>query len=228
MPTGTMHLPFSIPILQFNLEQPYVDMVNEYSDKVVASKIKSKELDWSDNLVGNVRQEHVIEEDVWLRSPEENKDSLLHYMNVVGNHYLDQVYDNLPNEPNSYRVKTPRPDANELLVNTSWIVNSVAGDFNPPHMHYGHISCAGWLQVPDCITKGEERDEAGIFEFVHGSPAFMVDTKYPIKPEVGKFVMFPSWLQHTVYPFRGKGVRRSMSFNFVLRNKPKENKAEKK
>jgi hypothetical protein len=46
----------------------------------------------------------------------------------------------------------------------------------------------------------------------------------PIKPEVGKFVMFPSWLQHTVYSFRGEGVRRSMAFNFVLRNRPKEDK----
>ena len=224
MPQATLHLPFSVPIIQFNLEMPYVDMLNEYSDKITADEKRSKELDWSDNLVGNVKQEHVIEEQMWLRCPEDDKDSLLGYMQVVGNHYIDNVYGKLPNEPNSYRGKAPKPQANELLVNTSWIVNQYAGDFNPPHMHYGHLSVAGWLKVPDCIAKGEERDEAGMFEFYHGSPQFMLDVKYPIKPEVGKFVMFPSWLQHTVYPFRGEGLRRSMSFNFILQMSKKKSK----
>ncbi len=35
-----MHLPFSVPILQFNLEQPYIDMVNENADEVMASEVK--------------------------------------------------------------------------------------------------------------------------------------------------------------------------------------------
>ena len=48
----------------------------------------------------------------------------------------------------------------------------------------------------------------------------MQDTKYPIKPAVGKFVMFPAWLQHMVYPFRGEGLRRSMSFNWVFNSQP--------
>ena len=33
------------------------------------------------------------------------------------------------------------------------------------------------------------------------------------KPEVGKFLIFPSYLKHFVYPFQVKGERRSMSFN---------------
>ena len=221
MPKATMHLPFSVPVLEFNLEMPYVDMLNEYSEGISKDKAKSKELDWSKHLVGNVVQEHAIEHEMWLRCPEDDKDSLLDYMNSVGNHYMDQVYGNIPNEPNAYRGKS-RPDVNTLFVNTSWIVNQVAGDFNPPHMHYGHISCAGWLKVPECILNGEERDEAGCFEIYHGAPQMMLDVKYPIKPAVGKFVMFPSWLQHTVYPFRGKGIRRSMSFNFIMQKKKVE------
>ena len=34
-----------------------------------------------------------------------------------------------------------------------------------------------------------------------------------IKPEVGKFLMFPSWLQHMVYPFEGEGERRTVAAN---------------
>ena len=32
-------------------------------------------------------------------------------------------------------------------------------------------------------------------------------------PEVGKFILFPSWLKHSVFPFYVEGERRSMSFN---------------
>ena len=34
-----------------------------------------------------------------------------------------------------------------------------------------------------------------------------------IKPQVGNLFLFPSSLHHQVYPFRGKGERRSVSFN---------------
>ena len=34
-----------------------------------------------------------------------------------------------------------------------------------------------------------------------------------LKPEVGKFYMFPSWLQHMVYPFEGPGERRTVAAN---------------
>jgi len=34
-----------------------------------------------------------------------------------------------------------------------------------------------------------------------------------VKPEVGDFYLFPSWLAHQVYPFRSDGERRSMAFN---------------
>lgn len=34
-----------------------------------------------------------------------------------------------------------------------------------------------------------------------------------IKPEVGKMLMFPSWLTHMVYPFEGDGERRTVAAN---------------
>jgi hypothetical protein len=36
---------------------------------------------------------------------------------------------------------------------------------------------------------------------------------FVIKPEIGKFLMFPSWLQHMVYPFEGDGERRTVAAN---------------
>ena len=36
---------------------------------------------------------------------------------------------------------------------------------------------------------------------------------FVIKPTVGKLLVFPSWLQHMVYPFKGKGERRTVASN---------------
>ena len=33
------------------------------------------------------------------------------------------------------------------------------------------------------------------------------------QPQVGKLYMFPSWLQHMVYPFKGDGERRTVAAN---------------
>tara|TARA_Y100000034_G_C6806521_1_gene362198 strand:- start:56 stop:820 length:765 start_codon:yes stop_codon:yes gene_type:complete len=246
--TRTMHLPFSVPILQFNLEQPYIDMVNENADEVMASELKLALKNKGSYMYTDTNSlSPLIDEEVWSRCLGDY--SLLDYMRIAGNYYMDQIYSHIPNEPNSYRRESPNfptpfhqmkdgqslnpivesdPFINftfrnhELFVSNSWIVNCVAGSLiSRPHAHYGHISCAGWLKVPDCIENNDGSDMGGWFEFIYGSPQTFMDFKYPIKPEVGKFAMFPSWLPHTVYPFRGKGLRRTLAFNFVLRNKPK-------
>ena len=35
-----------------------------------------------------------------------------------------------------------------------------------------------------------------------------------VVPEEGKFLIFPSWLNHSVAPFYGEGERRTLSANF--------------
>jgi len=42
------------------------------------------------------------------------------------------------------------------------------------------------------------------------------------KPSVGDFIIFPSHMFHTVYPFKTKGERRSFSVNFTVHSNPKE------
>ena len=34
MPTAKLHLPFSVPIFEFDLEPEYVDMINDWADEV--------------------------------------------------------------------------------------------------------------------------------------------------------------------------------------------------
>ena len=54
---------------------------------------------------------------------------------------------------------------------------------------------------------------SGLIEFMFGENQGFRSDNLKFKPEVGKLLMFPSWLKHFVYPFTSEGERRSMSFN---------------
>ena len=53
----------------------------------------------------------------------------------------------------------------------------------------------------------------GQIELAHGVNVFNCQALELINPEVGKFILFPNYMLHTVYPFYGPGERRSFSFN---------------
>jgi hypothetical protein len=54
---------------------------------------------------------------------------------------------------------------------------------------------------------------SGMIQFTYGESANLRNDTLTFKPEVGQFLIFPSWLKHSVYPFYCDGERRSMSFN---------------
>jgi hypothetical protein len=206
---GKIHAPFGPPLLEFKIPEPYVSMLNTYGDKISSSDEKSKQLDWSNNLVGNVKQEHKIEDHIWYEKPNKNLPSLFNWAGNCVSMYIKTHLSNGDKDD----VEMSKKPIKSIKLHNSWLVNSIAGDFNPPHMHSGMLSIAGWLKVPKSIEEDKEREQAGWIEFLFADPHPFVNPKYPIKPEVGKIMVFPSWLQHQVYPFRGKGIRRSISFN---------------
>ena len=60
----------------------------------------------------------------------------------------------------------------------------------------------------------------GNIEFVHGSSTDLNSLIRPtvrIIPKVGDLYVFPNTLLHTVYPFVGKGERRSLSYNMLYK-----------
>ena len=96
-----------------------------------------------------------------------------------------------------------------------WINRQMRNEYNPTHWHSGHLSGAGWLKVPDDIQSGgiKTNQHQGVLALIHGSRQFLCGSKYEVVPEVGKFVMFPNYMMHHVYPFSVDGERRSFAFN---------------
>ena len=53
---------------------------------------------------------------------------------------------------------------------------------------------------------------------------FSPKTHFSVKPKKGMFFIFPSWLLHMVYPFRGKGKRVTASINYGVKLFLRKNK----
>ena len=81
-------------------------------------------------------------------------------------------------------------------------------------------SGAGFLKVPKTFgeysnkKKKLENYRGGNLNFIHGQKHFLSNSILSVKPQVGDFYLFPNYLMHTVYPFKGTDdERRSISFN---------------
>ena len=114
-----------------------------------------------------------------------------------------------------------------------WSVHMFSGDYNPMHDH-GSDTEAGmsfvlWTRVPENMRNEEVNNLFnssgyldGCIKFFNGPFSqrgpmqFRPPKVLDIVPEPGKFVIFPHWLNHTVYPFVAEGERTTISGNVNL------------
>ena len=106
----------------------------------------------------------------------------------------------------------------KLLINfrQAWIVRQFENEYNPLHFHTGNISGVCYTMLPKDFGKSPQDKGTnfnGQIQLAHGANIFNCKALELIKPEVGKFILFPNYMLHTVYPFYGPGERRSFSFN---------------
>jgi len=100
----------------------------------------------------------------------------------------------------------------------AWMVSQRGGDYNPLHSHMGVLSGIMYLKTPDQMFREGSVD--GYLNFSYGlfSPQSLhfMGTNL-IRPVAGDLFLFPAWLSHTVYPFKGDAERRSISFNYDVK-----------
>tara|TARA_R100001163_G_scaffold24970_1_gene20595 strand:- start:307 stop:1029 length:723 start_codon:yes stop_codon:yes gene_type:complete len=130
------------------------------------------------------------------------------------------------------QTKTPLV-SKKIDVDKLWSVHSFAGDYNPIHDHLTTspmgISFTCWTKVPPQIGELDDDTNISLYDSSGAIDGFINFTyglnqsKDPerlrppqqvmIKPAVGKLLLFPSWMQHCVYPFKGEGERRTVAGN---------------
>ena len=211
-------------MLETDLAPDMVDGINDYLDRLLESDDRRSH---AGTLVGQIDRGQQLTMD--YTAPElEEFCSLISGMGIeYVKHFAEQT--------GNMFSGTRRVEVDEL-----WSVHSFEGDYNPIHDHGTKtimgISVTGWTKVPQQIldqpTAGTPNyslynssgDCDGYLAFQYGRNSLMdVERLRPpqctsLQPQVGKLYMFPSWLQHLVYPFKGAGERRTVAANLNVWN----------
>jgi len=214
MMTPKFHRPFSPTIMESTVPDKFVEIVNDTADKVLGSETASVEWDWSHKLVGKVHKE--------IQIPVRNKEHRELLFTTMRGACVDYLKESIKNNT-AYGWKkiagNAVPTINNIHMAHSWVVSQYAGEYNPWHHHSGDFSSVIYLKLPPKMNEEIKEDwkdhypANGLIEFMFGENQGFRSDNLKFKPEVGKLLMFPSWLKHFVYPFKSEGERRSMSFN---------------
>ena len=208
----------AVYVLETRMPQSMIDDVNDYMDEYREDKNKQS---LASTLVGQIDKGEQLLLD-------HNDKRMVEYNNFICS--LSAEYIN-----NFAAAGNPIKCAKKVQVDETWSVHSYDGDYNPIHDHGTKtimgISTTAWTKVPPQIGAkatantpnyslyNESGHSDGCIAFQYGRVS-VIDSErlapaqsFVMTPEVGKLLVFPSWLQHMVYPFKGEGERRTIASN---------------
>jgi hypothetical protein len=208
----------AVYVLETHMPQKMVDDVNEYMDEYRQDKNKES---LAKTLVGQIHKG----EQLLLDHNDPKMVGYNGFITALSTEYINQFA----------AAGNPLKCAKKVEIDETWSVHSYDGDYNPIHDHGTKtimgISTTAWTKVPPQIgAKGiantstyslynESGHSDGCIAFQYGRVS-VIDSErltpaqsFVMTPEVGKLLIFPSWLQHMVYPFKGEGERRTIASN---------------
>ena len=175
-----------------------IKKINIEVDKITEKKSLYKKLDYSKQLVGQVKQEFQLSKEFIKKN--------LHKI--------------IEKEVKSFIHKTTKKRVKAIKILNFWIVRQYKNEYNPVHYHDGHLSAVGYLKVPKNLNKSKKQVKTnGTIDFINGSKNFLCESIHNHVPKVGDIIFFPNYLMHTAYPFNVEGERRSFSLNIQLDQK---------
>lgn len=204
----------AVSMMECEIPLPMISILNRYIDQNRGSA-KS----YADNLVGQINQ-HSESSQLALNQKDKVPKSFVKILEKLASSYIATM------GYNKYSV-----DCHDI-----WTVHSYAGDYNPLHNHYVEskigLSCILYLKLSEEMVNNKDNavdlknasgntDGYTFFNWgssgTHDVDMMRYSTETYVKPVVGKLVMFPHWLKHSVNPFFGEGERRTLSANFNVR-----------
>ena len=190
--------PFGPKIAKLKLSSNFIKNLNKEVDRIISKKNLIKKFDYSNKLVGQVKQEFQISKSFIKKNIEK------------------KIY----NEVNKYIFKSLGKKISMIKIKNFWVVRQFNNEYNPIHFHDGHISGVGYLKIPKFILKNRKKTNIdGSIDFINGNKMLLSECIFNHQPKVGDMILFPHYLMHTAYPFKTKGERRSFSFNLEIDKK---------
>jgi cAMP phosphodiesterase len=121
---------------------------------------------------------------------------------------------------NSIMQQSARIDLNvyQPCLISAWTIKQGPNQYQATHSHEAHISGNIYIEVPDLAENSDQTD--GCLEFrlpvIRNSDCFIFVDQWRFKPQICKMVIFPSYVPHTVYPWRGQGNRTVLAWDVKL------------
>ena len=206
-------------MLKVVLPENILKKLIKITDKLI---VDDKRENFGCALVGQIKEEVKIPKEILK---EEKLDEIF-------NMYLRTYVSHCLNELNGWTEET-----HDILCSmTDMWFNEMqpGGEYNPAHFHTKcFVSSTLYLKIPEIKNKirGEHNegckiDRDGVIEFIDRSvaPDFLQRGALAVQPQEGVMFMWPSSLFHTVYPFFGNEVRRSIAWNGTYRVVDKKTK----
>ena len=190
--------PFGPRIAKLKISNNLINKLNKEVDRILSKKNLIKKFDYSNKLVGQVKQEFQIPK------------------NFIKKNFEKKIF----NEVNKYIYKSLGKKISKIKIKNFWVVQQFNNEYNPIHFHDGHISGVGYLKIPKFILKNRKKSNIdGSIDFINGNKMLLSESIYNHQPKVGDMILFPHYLMHTAYPFKSNGERRSFSFNLEIDKK---------
>ncbi len=208
--------PFSPAIIKARMPDSVVRRLNARMDDIVARADEVAARDWSQHLAGVVSAE-IRFTDVIREAPD-----FTDFLYDVARTYSYRCENALMHFSDYGRTEELADRKLTIQIKEGWVNDMVAGDYNPAHFHQGCLySSVGFLRVPPGYDAEFAADKArqntvGCLQFIDSRSAVGVKNLFTVKPAVGDFYLWPSWMLHCVYPFKSPGVRRSIAINLAL------------
>ena len=179
--------------------------------KDAAKQSKEKNIDGRQTLVGHIDEEYDIYKHLNKSKSIVQSDNInfIRYENFILRCAFDQYFEEFWKKTNVLTKSC------ELKIISTWANFQKKHEFNPPHNHSGVMSWIIFLNIP-YILEDEDRvfPEVGIhntqlstsrLSFLQVSPIVRGGIDGVIlnvdKSFEGKILMFPSYIQHQVFPF---------------------------
>ena len=148
------------------------------------------------SLAGNIEREYYFAEDV-----------IPNIENII----LPYARSYFINNKDIMEISRDTGDFNKLKITACWVNFQKKHEFNPIHDHKGVLSFVIWVQIPYSLEEEMKNSSvmysnspsAGCFQFLYNDILgnFCGRTIPCDKKDEGTLLMFPSRLQHCVYPF---------------------------
>ena len=196
--------------LKVELPKEFIEDLIKITDKILKDPDR---IDHSTNLAGQIMKGQQVS------LPLDYNKKIIEFQNLIKNCSSRLIQEIAKEDGNGKKLWQDF----EMDLNQMWIVEQREHDYNTLHTHGRTLSGIVYLKVPEQINEKNEPHGwlsfGGPWQYRPENLAFKMNEL--ILPKEGDMYFFRAQLPHQVYPFKGEGERRSLSFNLKATPKGK-------